>query len=182
MKPGDMLQKLHEVQGKLHRLILEGADAWQGLDIDYEPPLVERLWRQEGDLRISLHRIYPCAKALYHPHPWPSAVRIVSGMYEMGIAKCDNKATLPNLIEADSEIAKLVLTKGAEYELIHPYAWHYVKPIGKPSLSIMVTDRPWDPPVFDHSAFGKTADLKALTREASNLLLDAFDWWIAHEH
>ena len=41
-------------------------------------------WR---DCRIYLHRIYPCApgEALFHPHLWPSAMRILSGEYEMAV-------------------------------------------------------------------------------------------------
>ena len=85
-----MLATLHEAEDALPDLLREGVDAWRSLDIDYEPPHVERLWRPWGPVvstgamtipsrfRLSLHRIHPCETALFHPHPWPSAVRIIT--------------------------------------------------------------------------------------------------------
>lgn len=176
MKPNSMLDALREVTAQLKSFMMDGPDAWESLDIDYEPPRVERLWRQVGEYRVNLHRIHPCAQALYHPHPWPSAVRILSGKYEMGVATCD-ELRFQNLVEADYEAAKVVLTEGAAYEMIHPYGWHYVKPLGQPSLSIMVTAKPWDPPVFNHASFGKTHDLEPMSDEAKKHLLDDVIWW-----
>jgi len=177
MKPGEMLKALHTIEGQLVPLIEEGPDAWQSLNIDYEPPRVERLWRQVGDLRVSLHRIHPCAQALYHPHPWPSAIRIVSGLYEMGIAESP-KLLFQNLVEADREVARMMLVAGTEYEMVHPTGWHYVKPHSMASLSIMVTAKPWDPPVFDHGDFGQRVELQPLTNQTKQELLTSFHWWL----
>lgn len=174
MKPGDMLKKLHATLASLKPLMLEGPEAWQSLDIDYEAPRVERLWRQVDDVRVFLHQIHPCAQALYHPHPWPSAVHLLFGKYEMGVAE---SATIlfPNLIEADREVARVVLAEGSEYEMLNPTGWHYVKPLGRvPSLSIMVTAKPWDPPVFDHGDFGKKVELKPLPYDVKRGILDNF--------
>lgn len=173
MKPGEMLKRLRETVAGLRPLILEGPSAWQSLDINYEPPRVERLWRQVGDYRVNLHRIHPCAEALYHPHPWPSAVLILSGKYEMGLCTSE-QLPFRSLLECDREAAKVVLTEGASYEMVHPYGWHYVKPLGHPSLSIMVTAKPWDPPVFKHDGFGKGIEHQPLSDDAKSLLLDAF--------
>ena len=43
--------------------LIEDAEGWNSLLVDYHPPVVERLWRQFGDHRIFLHRIHPCDRA-----------------------------------------------------------------------------------------------------------------------
>ena len=59
--------------------LLRDEGAWKSLLVDYHPPTVERLWRPWGAGRVYLHRIHPCARAeaLFHPHPWPSAMRVL---------------------------------------------------------------------------------------------------------
>ncbi len=117
-------------------MLRESDHLWESLDVNYEPPRVERLWRKFGDFRIYLHRIHPCEKALFHPHPWPSAVEVLSGAYEMGIGYGAGP-------EAPPTAATAILRKGSSYEMIDPNGWHYVRPFGDPSLSIMVTGKPW---------------------------------------
>jgi hypothetical protein len=125
---------LYKVYSELPRLI---ADGWNTLDVNYEPPRVERLWRQfDDDHRVYLHRIYPCDKALFHPHPWPSAVLICDGVYEMGIGYGKG-------MEDPPVASKTLLSSGSAYEMVNPDAWHYVKPLGKPSFSLMVTGKPF---------------------------------------
>lgn len=184
-----MLDVLHRVENDLPDLLRDGVDAWQSLDIDYEPPRVQRLWRSHQwqghePVRIYLHRIFPCAQALYHPHPWPSAIRIITGRYEMGLAYAET-LQLPNIIRADREVARVVLGPGNQYEMCNPAGWHYVKPLGKePSLSVMVTLKPWDPPLFDHGLFGKAANLQPLATDAKAELhakfTEEYDYWRAH--
>jgi len=49
----------------------------------------------------------------------------------------------------------------------------YVKPIDEPSLSIMITGKPYEPQVYDHADFGKHRDLKPLPDNVkTDLLLD----------
>ena len=145
-----MLDVLDQVLAELPALLRDGG--WQSKLIDYHPPKVERVWRQHGDYRILLHRIHPCeapkvgdpradrhwvvprqeGKALWHPHNWPAAMLVVSGLYEMGIGEGPDGST--------ARIAGVVrLTAGSRYEMTNPWAWHYVRPIGRPSMSVMVT-------------------------------------------
>jgi hypothetical protein len=116
--------------------LLRGLEGWHSLDVNYEPPRVERLWRPFEDCRLYLHRIHPCAKALYHPHPWPSIIKIVAGGYEMGVGfgAGDNEPPIA---------ATLKLVPGAIYEMINIDGWHYVLPSVE-NLSIMITGAPWD--------------------------------------
>src|SRR5690349_2249699 len=70
------------------RTLLKDESGWKTLFINYHPPFVERLWRPFGEeYRLFLHCIHPCTEeqALFHPHPWPSAMRVLEGTYWMKI-------------------------------------------------------------------------------------------------
>src|SRR4051812_43004128 len=119
-EPGSLIAALQRAEKALPDL-LERDEAWTSLDVNYEPPRVERLWRSfEDDFRIYLHRIHPCDTALFHPHPWPSAVRIISGKYEMDVGysgDAENKDGPPPVA------AHLCLTAGSHYEMVHADGW-----------------------------------------------------------
>lgn len=148
--------------------LLQDALGWHSLDVNYEPPHVERLWRPfADDFRLYLHRIHPCDRALYHPHPWPSAIRLVEGEYEMGVGYSDASYTAPGF--SPPTAAKLILTKGSMYVMDDRDGWHYVKPLGGPSLSIMITGRPW-------ARWAPKADftLSSLSADKERALLEDF--------
>lgn len=170
-----MLEVLRHADEQWPTLIEDSPSCWTSLDVDYEPPRVERLWRALEhhpaggaplDYRLYLHRIHPCDKGLWHPHPWPSAVKVLSGRYEMGVGQSLTKYAPPSA-------ASLVLPAGSEYEMVDPDGWHYVRPLGpEPSLSIMVTARPWH---LRHLGEKKpTGTLRPLTDEAVDDLIIAF--------
>lgn len=130
-----MLDILHEVEGRLGTL-LRSAEL-HTMYIDYHPPFVSRIWLQHGPYRVYLHKIEPCKAsldALYHPHPWQSAIRIVQGRYEMGVGHSATHDVPPT-------DCKLVLPAGTSYEMVEQDAWHYVNPIDAPVFSLMVTGR-----------------------------------------
>jgi len=132
-----MLDVLHEIERRLP-VMLASSEGWSSLDVDYHPPRVERVFRDDGAHRISLHVIHPCERheSLFHPHPWPSAIRVLSGAYEMTVGAGKGESPPP-------EVLTVVAHEGFEYEMTHPDGWHRVRPIGAPSLSVMVTGRPW---------------------------------------
>lgn len=132
-----MLEILARVEAELPRLLVETT--WNSLDITYHPPHVERLWIPWRDYRVSLHRIHPCepSDALFHPHPWPSAMRILDGTYEMAIGHGAGEAAPPIA-------ARIVASGEFRYEMTDRDAWHYVRPIGGPAMTIMVTGKPWE--------------------------------------
>ncbi|HEU0029467.1 MAG TPA: hypothetical protein VFQ53_02455 [Kofleriaceae bacterium] len=131
-----MLDVLARAETALPRLLAEAT--WNTLDINYHPPFVERLWTPWEAYRIALHRIHPCepADALFHPHPWPSAMRILDGTYEMAVGH----GTGP---EPPPIAARIVAAGEFRYEMTDPDAWHYVRPIGGPAMTVMVTGAPW---------------------------------------
>jgi hypothetical protein len=137
-KKGAMLQVLHAVETALPELLKDEA-GWNSLLVDYHTPFVERLWREWNGYRIYLHRIHPCepGEALFHPHPWASAMRVLAGTYEMALGYGTGE-TEPPIGSLD------ILYAGSEYEMIDPNDWHYVRPLLVPTMSLMVTDKPWN--------------------------------------
>lgn len=158
-----MLNVLYEVEAELPQLLVDEA-GWNSLYIDYHPPIVERLWRPWREYRISLHRIYPCEpeEALFHPHPWPSAMRVLAGEYEMAVGYGPGETAPP--------VAALMIATGDfRYEMTEPDAWHYVRPVGEPTYSVMVTGIPWT-----RSSPTPGKPLRALTTEERSALFDFF--------
>ena len=145
-----MIELLKEIELKLPEL-LKDPSVWKTVDVNYHPPRVERLWTQLGENRLMLHVIHPCKfeEALYHPHPWPSAMHILEGRYETGLGFKDTS----NYIMDDpikpyyfkiKQIAKLELTGDNYYEMLDPKGWHYVRPIDDVCYSIMLIGKPWE--------------------------------------
>lgn len=134
-----MLEVLSRVEAALPSL-LPKRDQWNSVFVDYHPPFVKRLWTpfEGGDYRIYLHCILPCERgtALFHPHPWPSAMVVLQGTYEMAIGH--GKGDTPPPVAAT-----LMLGPNSRYEMTDPDSWHYVRPIGEQVLSLMVTGKPW---------------------------------------
>lgn len=112
------------------------SDGWQSLDINYEEPRVERVWRQWSDYRICLHRIHPCDVSFFHPHPWPSTMRVLSGNYEMSVGYGEGEKVPPIS-------SRIILAPGSSYEMTEVNGWHSVRPLGGPVMSLMVTGKPW---------------------------------------
>ncbi len=165
-----MLDDLCQLEAALPQLIRARSN-WQSLDINYHPPFVERLWTHWSTYRVYLHKLLPCtaAEALFHPHPWPSAMRIWEGTYEMAVGFGAGEAAPP-------VAATLVATvrPGGDrfvYEMTDPDAWHSVRPIGEPAMSVMLTGKPygsrWSP--------GTDGKLGALDPGRQNALFDYFE-------
>lgn len=127
-----MIKVLQEIESKLSSLLVENE--LHSMYIDYHKPFVSRIWFQYGDYRVYLHKIESCGdnkEALFHPHPWKSAIRLIRGKYEMGIGHSETN-DIPNTD------CKLILSEGTVYEMTEENGWHYVNPLSV-SYSIMVT-------------------------------------------
>ncbi len=147
-----MLDRLEHVEARMLSLLPPRPcelGPWHTKRIDYHPPVVDRMYRDltiEGAVhRLYLHRIHPCAPgaSLFHPHPWPSAIRVlpVSGStYEMAVSLGDPAGEPPPVA------ALLRVAGGLAYEMIEPRGWHSVRILGMPSISVMLTGPLWARP------------------------------------
>lgn len=129
-----MLKVLYGFETLLPELLFD-EEGWKGVHVDSLLPELRRLWRQLGEYRIYLHRFTPCEQGdeFLHPHPWPMAVRILSGAYEMRLgAGADPHAPAPI-------VATVVMGPGCVYEMTLPEGQHAVRPLGaEPIYSFMV--------------------------------------------
>jgi hypothetical protein len=169
-----MLENLLHLESTLIEALLSrmraGELEFHSLKIRYETPHVDRIWVPlEDGSRLNFHRIYPCEKPLLHPHPWPSAVMVVSGSYEMEMGFAN-----PDLLVTPPVAATVLMKPGSSYEMTHPWGWHSVRPLKGPSLSYMITGKPW-PSDFDHP--GKDVEHEKLDSLEIKMLLDEF-WYI----
>jgi hypothetical protein len=157
-----MLEILNKaIKRALHPNFIEEFKFWNSLYIDYEEPLVERMWVEDGKNRIYAHKIHPCKTPFYHPHPWPSAMLVLGGgRYKMEIG-----------VE-DHIISRMVLSDLSYYEMDEPEGWHSVQPIDEPIFSLMVTGKPWESGPYDQ--FKTVPQQRAMTREEKILFLMDF--------
>lgn len=167
-QPGELLAVLEHIEAQLLPALLQTPAVWQSVFVDYEPPFVERLWTPVEvagkPYRVFLHRIFPTDldKCLFHPHPWPSAIKILSGTYLMNCGYGQGFEPPPVSLQ-------LKLATGTSYEMAHPDGWHAVSPLKEPSFSLMVTGTPWS-----RASHKPSKVLQPLTTEAATALLSFF--------
>jgi hypothetical protein len=139
---GNLAKELNRLAAKELPMLLR-EDGWHTRAIRYEKPHVNRVWRQHGKYRIMLHEILPCEReeVFFHPHQGPSAVLAFGGApYEMGIGYGPGPGppSIACIMYVQYKAPDFLL-----YEMSEPLGWHYVRPVGAPSLSVMLLDAPW---------------------------------------
>jgi len=135
-----MIDKLKQIEEKLLPDLLTKPAEWHTLLVNYHPPIVERLWAQIGNYRVLLHFIHKCEvkDALFHPHPWPSAMHVINGKYEMGLGFG------PGIVEPEKMCTILLENGGAYYDMTHIDGWHYVRPVEGVCATVMLIGKPWE--------------------------------------
>ena len=108
---------------------------WKTMHVTYEKPHIERLWREYGEGRLYLHRVAACKAedSFYHPHPWPSAMHVMSGTYDNHVGDGNEVFSVTRMVA------------GSQYEMVNPKAWHKVVPVDRPAFTVMVTGPLFDP-------------------------------------
>ena len=155
-----------------------GVDDWHSMLIDYHKPHVERVWRQQGQYRVMIHRIHTCKReeALLHPHPWPSAMRVIRGEYEMGVTY----GGFGRMHEPNPNAVVIQGGVGMRYEMTDPKAWHYVRPLTDTVLTLMIVGQPFPGHHLAYKAAVAnkiTAPLKPLEPDVKQTLLnEAFEF------
>lgn len=150
-----MLEILYTAERLLPRLLLE-TSGWNGIYADSEKPHLTRLWRQWGPYRINLHHFLGCSpgQAFAHPHPWPFAVRILSGRYEMTIGCAgDDPSVVP------PTVCTVILGPGDVYEMTHPLGYHGIRPLDEESRTLMISG----PPSWPENRVRSNATARLLT-------------------
>ena len=146
--------------------------------MDYLPPRVERVWLQYDDeYRLLIHKIHPCTKeeALFHPHPWKSAVHVlpIGGGYGHSVG------TL-NALGNNEVYCEMEVHGEMYYEMLNIEGCHSVRPIESPIYSIMLIGKPiWkdNSETFHDWLAVKPTDLKPLTNYARNQILFKIQKW-----
>lgn len=164
-----MINKLKEAESILPDL-LRNSDIWNSLDVDYYPPRVERLWVQyDENHRLYIHIIHPTNEdCLFHKHRWPAAFKILKGSYEMGISYSDKEVSSEEAYNI-AKVSMFILNENSYYEMTNTHTLHYVKPLDKESLSLMITG-----PLYPEAEFRKeilNKDLKPLSKQRKEEIL-----------
>jgi len=171
-----LLAVLARAEAALPKLLFEPG--WNTLDVDYHPPRVERAWRPfEERYRLFLHCIHSCQleEALFHPHPWPSAMRVLWGKYRMMVGSGSTVEPPPVVLDS---VVTANQSADYRYSMEHPDGWHVVVPVRHPVFTVMVTGPPWRRPIPSVTEDAKV-DLKPLTPQRTGWLLAAFHRWYA---
>jgi hypothetical protein len=163
-----MIENLKQIEDKLLLQLLAQPEKWKTLKIDYFPPIVERCWTQLGNYRIYLHFIHKCEikDALFHPHPWPSAMHVLTGKYEMGLGYG------PGLEPPPIMCTLLLENGGAYYDMTHLDGWHYVRPVEDVCATVMLTGKPWG-----REQIESPEELQPLDERRKLIMLDWFYKW-----
>lgn len=134
-----MIELLQKCEDSLGELLLK-PEIWKTLDVDYFPPRVERVWTQlDPEHRLFIHVIHPTDEpCLFHKHRWPAAFKMIQGSYEMGVTYSEKEISSDEAYKLPV-ISKFILTSGSYYEMLNTHTLHYVKPLGDPSISLMIT-------------------------------------------
>lgn len=134
-----MIDNLKQIEDKMLLDLLVKPEKWNTLLINYFPPIVERCWIQLGNYRLMLHFIHECKPedALFHTHRYPSAMHVLNGKYEMGLGFGPGD-TPPE------KMATILFDNGGYYDMTHIDGWHYVRPVGGPCATVMLTGKLWD--------------------------------------
>ncbi len=160
-----MIDKLQQIEKTMMLDLLNQTHIWNSLFIDYHPPLVERLWTQVGTHRIYLHFLHQCEPkdALFHPHPWPSAIHVIEGAYEMGLGfgKGDG---------VPEKFCTILAPAGNfYYDMTHIDGWHYVRPTNIVCSSVMLAG-----PTWDRESPKSDQPLKPLSNERKAVMIEYF--------
>lgn len=158
---------LNMIEEELPELLLI-EDIWKSVYVDYHKPFVKRLYTnfvlEDYNYRIYLHEIEACEiqQALFHPHPWPSIMKLLSGSYNMLVGYGEGLTEPPVAV-------KLELPTGTVYEMSEVNGWHAVAPIAQSSFSLMITGEPWK-----RDSHKSTKPLHELSIEERNNIFNFF--------
>ena len=170
-----LMQALLEVEADLPQL-LEDESRWNTLDIDYHPPHVQRVWTEHNGYRVCLHRFPNSCNlnvALYHPHPWPSAIRIIEGGYVQSIG---HETIIGNEEEYTIKVvtdAIVSMQSDDVYIMANPKAWHKVVPAIE-TYSLMLMGPLFDKDEMSEAISKPHKKLEQLSEDTKLFIIEKF--------
>lgn len=163
-----LILALGTVNGLIHKHFEGTSDVkWDSLVINRRKPHTYRAFcYPKGDLegiRICLHRFEPCSdnEAFLHPHPWPSAMRVLKGEYRMRVGFSPWRER-PTVVVEPTMVMDTILAAGSSYVMEEPMAWHSVQPITT-CWSVMVNGAPWGDKAHPAAPTTKGKDLEKMS-------------------
>ena len=147
---------------------LDDLSQWDSLVINRREPFTYRAFTFVGDDRICLHKFDPCSEdnAFMHPHPWPSEMMVLSGVYEMWVGHSKDLHSKPD------SVIDVTLSAGSIYKMHNELSWHSVRPLTT-AYSIMINGLPWKDK-HSKAPTTKGKDLDKFTQEELRSHLDDF--------
>jgi hypothetical protein len=130
-----MIEILKNIESNFILNLLSNYDNWN--THFEENPHIEKLYTDvtvdNTQYRLFLHYNYPCIDAPLHNHEHNLALRVLDGVYEMGIANFNHFI-----------LCKIQCYGGMYYEMTDANAYHYVIPRNGITKAVMVHDIPRD--------------------------------------
>lgn len=131
-------------------LLINHLDEAKSIKVLHDEPEVWRIWREIWDIRIAIHKIFPCNECFFHPHPWPSVVEIIKWWYVHRTAQYNGSAneviTLkPDDIESFSNTllaTETTIVPGCVYYMPDIRQFHQVS-TWTINYSLMITGKPY---------------------------------------
>jgi len=76
---------------------IDDVDKWDSLIVNRREPHTYRAFMYVGEDRICLHRFASCngSDVFRHPHPWPSRIWVLDGIYRMWMGSSPSLAEEP---------------------------------------------------------------------------------------
>lgn len=155
-------------------------ELWKTLKIDYHHPYVHRAYIDLDGYRFYLHMIHNTEgeSPLFHKHKWPSAIAVLAGSYEMGVAYDESDM----MVDKEHKLplaAKIIMSPGSAYEMTERHGLHYVKPLTPMTFSMMVTSAKYDASIKEDKGGKELSPLSE--QEKDTLFFWANVYWPSKE-
>jgi hypothetical protein len=153
---------------------LDDLSLWDSLIINRRKPFTYRAFFifEDGaykNIRVCLHRFDPCdeSDAFFHPHPWPSAMKVLAGSYKMKLGYSQTLTSKPEFMMEE------VLAAGSTYSMTEPKCWHSVQPLSD-CFSVMINGQPWGEQAYEFAPTTRGKDLNKMSPNDLKSHLDIF--------
>lgn len=142
-----MIDILKEIEETIILELLSNSEIWNSYE--EKTPRVEKIFTDINfngkQYRLLFHYNHVCSdmETEYHSHPHKLAIHVIDGVYEMGIGT-EKKTPYSEGFLFNNTLCKIECYGGMYYEMTDKEGFHYVKPIGSKTKSVMIQENPKD--------------------------------------